>query len=96
MKGIFDFLIEGPSPTEIDFQNYGQGIGLVTFTPKTAGQYLISIKREGGEIEQTYTSTVIEASDVVATKVENLDFEPIVREEATFRKVRSFISFRSL
>ena len=79
-------MIEGPSQTEIDFQNYGQGIGLVTFTPKTAGQYTISIKREGGEIEQTYTSTV-EDSEMTNIEVQNLNRNPIVAEESTFRQV---------
>ena len=83
-EGTFDFLIQGPSQAEIDFDNYGQGIGLVTYMPLCAGDYQVQIKRNGGDIEQTYTSTVIDQDDLDCVSVLNLDTEPFVNQPSTF------------
>ena len=83
-EGTFDFLIQGPSQAEIDFDNYGQGIGLVTYTPLCAGDYQVQIRRNGGDIEQTYTSTVIDKDDLDCVSILNLDTEPFVNQPSTF------------
>lgn len=79
-EGTFDFLIEGPGPADIDFVNFGQGIGLVTYVPTCAGEYRIDIKRNDGDIEQTYISTVTETDEYTDVRVASIDVEPYIHQ----------------
>ena len=79
-EGTFDFLIEGPGPADIDFVSFGQGIGLVTYVPSCAGKYRIDIKRDDGNIEQTYTSTVNQMDELSHIRVKSIDIAPYLHQ----------------